>query len=326
MLFASGVQDSSRRLSSPRRDLNATPSTPMKSPRSTSSISRRCSSSPSTSARECSWIVAGAVAEVEEGRLAVAAPGHQPAGDRVALLGLLAVGEGLVRGADVGDRLAARELRREGLEAALALPLELGAALGEQRGLGRLVCGFVTHRRARVFNGRPHARRADRDQGRNRRRPAPDLRDLQRRGRARDRDLRRDAEGRRWPTPAGSTDRDEIHPVLVAIDGGELVGWASIGPWSPKGAYRRTGEVSVYVDEPARGRGIGRLLLREPWSSALAAARSGSCSPAWPSRTRRAWRSTSRSGSDPSEPSAAAARSWAGCSTWSSWTCTWTDA
>jgi L-amino acid N-acyltransferase YncA len=57
------------------------------------------------------------------------------------------------------------------------------------------------------------------------------------------------------------TERDEIHPVIVAAEGGEVLGWASIGPWSPKGAYRRTGEVSVYVDEAARGRGIGGRLL-----------------------------------------------------------------
>ena len=57
------------------------------------------------------------------------------------------------------------------------------------------------------------------------------------------------------------TGRDEIHPVLVAVEGGEVLGWASIGQWSPKGAYRRTGEVSVYVDEAARGRGLGGRLL-----------------------------------------------------------------
>lgn len=63
------------------------------------------------------------------------------------------------------------------------------------------------------------------------------------------------------------TERAPFHPVLVAerrgrvAEEGDVVGWASIGPWSPRGAYRRTGEVSVYVDEPARGRGIGRRLL-----------------------------------------------------------------
>lgn len=59
------------------------------------------------------------------------------------------------------------------------------------------------------------------------------------------------------------TGRDPAHPVLVAVAGGRVGGWASIGPWSPRGAYRRTGEVSVYVDEAMRGRGIGRRLLDE---------------------------------------------------------------
>lgn len=58
------------------------------------------------------------------------------------------------------------------------------------------------------------------------------------------------------------TERAAHHPVLAAVDeGGDLSGWASIGPWSPRGAYRRTGEVSVYVDEAARGSGLGGLLL-----------------------------------------------------------------
>lgn len=58
------------------------------------------------------------------------------------------------------------------------------------------------------------------------------------------------------------TARATEHPVLVAADGdGAVTGWASIGPWSPRGAYRRTGEVSVYVDAAARGRGVGSALL-----------------------------------------------------------------
>ena len=57
------------------------------------------------------------------------------------------------------------------------------------------------------------------------------------------------------------TGRDSAHPVLVALAGDRVCGWASVGPWSPRGAYRRTGEVSVYVDAEMRGRGIGRRLL-----------------------------------------------------------------
>ncbi|MEZ5156552.1 MAG: N-acetyltransferase family protein [Solirubrobacterales bacterium] len=58
-------------------------------------------------------------------------------------------------------------------------------------------------------------------------------------------------------------DRAPWHPVTVAVAGDEVVGWASIGPWSPRGAYRRTGEVSVYVDRSRRGGGIGRGLMAD---------------------------------------------------------------
>jgi L-amino acid N-acyltransferase YncA len=57
------------------------------------------------------------------------------------------------------------------------------------------------------------------------------------------------------------TERDALYPVLVGTDGEDLVGWASLSQWSPRGAYRRTAEVSEYVDAAHRGRGIGRALL-----------------------------------------------------------------
>jgi phosphinothricin acetyltransferase len=73
-----------------------------------------------------------------------------------------------------------------------------------------------------------------------------------------------DVETRRTGVDEGwLADREPFHPVVVAERDGEVVGWASIGPWSPRGAYRRTGEVSVYVDRAARGAGIGRALLEE---------------------------------------------------------------
>lgn len=57
------------------------------------------------------------------------------------------------------------------------------------------------------------------------------------------------AHGRRWP-------------VLVAERHGRVVAWASLTPWSTRGAYARTAESSVYVDAASRGRGIGGSLVR----------------------------------------------------------------
>jgi len=56
-------------------------------------------------------------------------------------------------------------------------------------------------------------------------------------------------------------EHDVRHPVLVACDAGAVVGWASVSQWSDRGAYRDTAEISVYVDESRRGRGIGGSLM-----------------------------------------------------------------
>ena len=53
------------------------------------------------------------------------------------------------------------------------------------------------------------------------------------------------------------------YPVIVAEDAGAVVGWARLQPWSPRPAYARTAEDSVYVAAAARGRGVGRVLLTE---------------------------------------------------------------
>jgi len=52
----------------------------------------------------------------------------------------------------------------------------------------------------------------------------------------------------------------EAYPILVAEEGGEVVGWASLSPWSDRGAYARTVEGSLFVRSSCRGRGIGRAL------------------------------------------------------------------
>ena len=51
------------------------------------------------------------------------------------------------------------------------------------------------------------------------------------------------------------------HPVIVADDAGEVVGWASLSPWSERCAYARAAEVSIYVSPYHQGRGIGGALL-----------------------------------------------------------------
>jgi phosphinothricin acetyltransferase len=53
-------------------------------------------------------------------------------------------------------------------------------------------------------------------------------------------------------------------PVLVAVGtAGEVLGFASFGPFRPREGYRFTAEHSVYVDPRAQRRGIGALLLQE---------------------------------------------------------------
>ena len=50
------------------------------------------------------------------------------------------------------------------------------------------------------------------------------------------------------------------HPILVAEDGGAVVGWAALSPWSARQAYEETAELSFYVKDGHHGQGIGRKL------------------------------------------------------------------
>ena len=49
-------------------------------------------------------------------------------------------------------------------------------------------------------------------------------------------------------------------PWLVATDEDRVVGYAYATPWRPRSAYRFSVEVTVYLDETQRGRGLGRAL------------------------------------------------------------------
>jgi L-amino acid N-acyltransferase YncA len=63
-----------------------------------------------------------------------------------------------------------------------------------------------------------------------------------------------------WPTwHAGHI----LHSRLVAFSQGEVAGWAALTPVSGRCVYRGVAEVSVYIGEKYRGRGVGKLLLEE---------------------------------------------------------------
>lgn len=54
------------------------------------------------------------------------------------------------------------------------------------------------------------------------------------------------------------------HPAVVTVDDeGRVVGFGSLSPYRSRPAYSTSVEDSVYVDEAARGQGVGRLLLAE---------------------------------------------------------------
>jgi phosphinothricin acetyltransferase len=57
-------------------------------------------------------------------------------------------------------------------------------------------------------------------------------------------------------------------PLWVVEDAGRVIAWLSFSDFYGRPAYRHTSEVSIYLDEAARGKGLGRQLL----AAALAAA------------------------------------------------------
>jgi L-amino acid N-acyltransferase YncA len=60
------------------------------------------------------------------------------------------------------------------------------------------------------------------------------------------------------------------YPVLVSVEGLDVVGFASFGDFRPWPSYRHTVEHTVHVRSDRRGVGIGSRLVRELFPIALA--------------------------------------------------------
>src|SRR6266702_1890366 len=60
----------------------------------------------------------------------------------------------------------------------------------------------------------------------------------------------------------------EKRPLWVVEDQGKVIAWLSFSDFYGRPAYQRTSEVSIYLDEAARGKGLGKQLL----AASLAAA------------------------------------------------------
>lgn len=48
---------------------------------------------------------------------------------------------------------------------------------------------------------------------------------------------------------------------LVAYDGDSILGWAALSPTSSRCVYRGVAEISIYIGEVCRGKGVGKNLL-----------------------------------------------------------------
>ena len=52
-------------------------------------------------------------------------------------------------------------------------------------------------------------------------------------------------------------------PLWVVEEEGRIIGWLSYQDFHPRPAYKSTAELSIYIAEDQRGRGLGRRLLQK---------------------------------------------------------------
>ncbi|MFC4162598.1 GNAT family N-acetyltransferase [Epilithonimonas zeae] len=54
----------------------------------------------------------------------------------------------------------------------------------------------------------------------------------------------------------------EFRPLWIVLDSEKnIVGWVSFQDFYGRPAYQKTAEISIYIDEKYRGKGLGRLIL-----------------------------------------------------------------
>ncbi|TYS46795.1 arsinothricin resistance N-acetyltransferase ArsN1 family A [Bacillus infantis] len=51
------------------------------------------------------------------------------------------------------------------------------------------------------------------------------------------------------------------YSVVVAEEGGSIIGWASLNPYNNRCAYNGVADISVYISRQFRGKGVGGKLL-----------------------------------------------------------------
>lgn len=57
------------------------------------------------------------------------------------------------------------------------------------------------------------------------------------------------------------TKYEKGYPLIVAEENGIILGYCALSPFREKEAYKRTVEISIYIGEQARGKGIANRLM-----------------------------------------------------------------
>ena len=58
-------------------------------------------------------------------------------------------------------------------------------------------------------------------------------------------------------------EHSDKYPILIAEENDIIVGWASLSRWSGRCAYADTAEISIYIKDDYRGKGIGTMLIQK---------------------------------------------------------------